>query len=185
MDLKKTVTTIFMVPTLKIDREKLTSNNFLNAYIKDKQRDVQYENAVYLLFKPSDMDNFASFLSQEHIRTNNIIDDYDYEDGLVVIVYKLDDKYKRDFELVRHGRYSLTSEKFQAELPKIVKLIKNGLHRDELSLQYRIFKRTDDIVKFWEEKLGVTFDDEQEVWGGFFEEDEILDLDKIRELKEA
>ena len=40
-------------------------------------------------------------------------------------------------------------------------------------------------MKFWEEKLGVTFDDEQEVWGGFFEEDEILDLDKIRELKEA
>lgn len=136
MELKKTITSIFMVPTLKIDREKLKSNNFLNAYIKDGRKDIQYENCIYLLFQPSDMDVFKSFLDEEYERTEQVIDDYDYEDGFVVVVYKLNKKYKRDFELIQHGKYSLTSESFQSEFPKVVKLKKNGLQRDEISLQY-------------------------------------------------
>ena len=171
-----------MVPTLGIDKEKLKTNNFLNAYIKDDRKDVQYENAVYLLFNPSDVDLFRDFLVTEYDRTKQIIDDYDYEDGFVVVVYKLDQKFKRDFELISHGKYSLTSEKFQALFPKIIKLTKNGLNRDEISLQYRIFNRTEDLIKFWEDKFDVVFDDEQEVWHGFFEEEETLNLDKIKEL---
>ncbi len=43
MELKKTITSIFMVPTLAIDKEKLKSNNFLNAYVKDARKDIQYD----------------------------------------------------------------------------------------------------------------------------------------------
>jgi len=56
------------------------------------------------------------------------------------------------------------------------------LHRDEISLQYRVFNRTEDLVKFWEDKLGVEFDDDQEVWHGFELDKETLNIQKLKEL---
>jgi hypothetical protein len=170
-----------MVPTLKIGKEKLVDNNFINAYSKDGRKDVQYENAVYLLFKPNSLDKFKEFLDGEYERTKDIIDDYDYEDGYVVVVYALNDKFKRDFKIIKQGKYSTTSPEFQALFPKIVKIKKNGLHKDEISLQYRVFNKTEDLRVFWQEKFDVEFDDDMEVWGTFIEEDETLNLDKIKE----
>jgi hypothetical protein len=170
-----------MVPTLKINRENLMSNGFINGYAKDGRKDVQYENCIYLLFKPDDVDKFRDFLDGEYERTKSIVDDYDYEDGYVVVVYELSPKFKKDFELVRQSRYSKTSEEFQKLFPKIIKIKKNGVNREEVSLQFRVFNKTEDLKQFWEDKLGVEFDDEVELWHGFFEENEVLNLDKIKE----
>jgi hypothetical protein len=64
----------------------------------------------------------------------------------------------------------------------VIKITKGGYHRDEISLQYRVFNRTQDLIDFWEDKLGVEFDAEQEVWEGFEEEKETLNLNNIKEL---
>ena len=181
MKFDKTVTTIFIVPTLSISRDKLRDNIFINGYIKDGRRDVQYENAVYLLFKPENIDKFKEFLDEEYERTKSIIDDYDYEDGYVVVVYEINSKLKNDIELIKQGKYSKTSPAFQGIFPKVVKIKKNGLHRDEISLQYRVFNKTEDLVKFWEDKLGIELPEDLEVWHGFFDEFETLDLIKIKE----
>jgi hypothetical protein len=184
-ELKKTITTIFMVPTLKIPREALKINGFINGYVQDGSREVQYENCIYLLFKPRDLDKFREFLDNEYERTKDIIDDYDYTSGFVVVVYQLDTKFSKDFYLIRRSKYSKTSEQFQALFPKVVKILRNGLHKDEISLQYRVFNRTEDLIKFWEEKLGVEFDENQEVWNAFQEEKEILNIDKIKEYVQS
>ncbi len=42
--------------------------------------------------------------------------------------------------------------------------------------------RTEDLIQFWEDKLGVSFADDQEVWDGFFENEETLNLNNIKEL---
>lgn len=181
MDVKKTITSIFMVPTLKIPREDLHGNGFINGYIKDGSKEVQYENCIYLLFQPKDLDKFREFLDSEYERTKAIVDDYDYQDGFVVVVYQLDGKFKKDFMLIREGLYSRTSKEFQALFPKVIKIKKNGLQRDEISLQYRVFNRTEDLIKFWEEKLDVEFSDNQEVWHGFDEKNEILNIEKLKE----
>jgi len=181
MELKKTITSIFMVPTLKIDREKLKNNEFINAYIKDGNRDVQYKNAIYLVFNPKDLDKFKVFLDDEYERTKSIIDDYDYEGGFVVLVYELNKKFITDFGLVKLGRYSKTSPEFQALFPKVIKFNRNGVNRDEISLQYRVFNQTEDLREYWGEKLGVEFDDSMEVWQGFIEENETLSIDKLKE----
>jgi hypothetical protein len=180
-DLKKTITSIFMVPTLKIGRSSLMENGFINAYVSDAKKLPAYQNAVYLLFQPKDLDKFRHFLEEEYERTKDIIDEYDYEGGYVVVVYKLDVKFKRDFLLVMEGLYSKTSKEFQSMFPKIVKVQKEGLRRDEISLQYRIFNKTEDLVKFWEDKLNVEFDEDQEIWHGFVLENETLDIDKINQ----
>lgn len=181
MERKHTITSIFIVPTLSINRDKLVDNGFINGYIKDGKRDVQYDNAVYLLFKPKDLDKFRHFLDSEYERTKSIIDDYDYEDGYVVVVYEINPRLKADIDLVKQGKYSKTSKKFQDIFPKVVKIKKNGLHRDEISLQYRVFNKTEDLVQFWQDKLGMELPEDIDVWYGFFEEFETLDLDKIKE----
>jgi len=181
MERKHTITSIFIVPTLSIGRDKLLDNGFVNGYIKDGMRDTQYENAVYILFKPKNLDKFRVFLDAEYERTKSIIDDYDYEDGYVVVVYEINSKLKNDIELIKQGKYSKTSPAFQGIFPKVVKIKKNGLHKDEISLQYRVFNKTEDLVQFWEDKLGIELPEDLEVWHGFFEEFETLDLTKIKE----
>lgn len=181
MDVKKTITSIFMVPTLGIDKDLLKDNGFINGYCRDGNRDIQYEGSVYVLFKPKSLDKFREFLDDEYERTKSIIDDYDYESGYIVVVYELNSKFKKDFGLVREGLYSRTSEQFQAVFPKIVKIKRGGLHKDEISLQYRIFNKTEDLKKYWEDKLGVEFDEDWEVWDGFQIENETLNLNKLKE----
>lgn len=181
MEIKKTITSIFIVPTLSIGKEKLVDNGFINGYIKDGGREVQYNNSIYILFKPENLDKFKDFLDEEYERTKSIIDDYDYEDGYVVVVYQLNSKLDKDIELIKQGKYSQTSPKFQEIFPKIVKLKRNGLLKDEVSLQYRVFNKTKDLIQFWEDKLDIEFDDSYEVWDGFFEENETLNLDKLKE----
>jgi len=181
MDIKKTITSIFMVPTLKFPKDALKLNGFINGYIKDERKDTQYEDAVYILFQPHNVDRFREFLDAEYERKDHVIEDYDYEDGFVVLVCKLNPKFKKDFKLIKEGKYSKTSKGFQELFPKVVKILRNGLNKDEPSLQLRIFKKTEDLKEFWEEKLDVTFDENYEVWDGWDEQREVLNLDKIKE----
>jgi hypothetical protein len=185
MEIKKNITSIFIVPTLKVPKDALKGNGFINGYIKDLRKEDQYEDSIYLLFKPKDLDKFREFLDYEYERTKTVIEDYDYEDGYVVVVYQLDNKYKKDYDLIRQGKYSKTSANFQKLFPKVVKITRNGLHKDEISLQYRIFNKAEDLISFWEEKLEIdfksTFGEDFEVWDGWDESKEILEIDKIIE----
>lgn len=186
MEIKKNITSIFMVPTLKVPKDALRGNDFINAYVKDARKEDCYDECIYLLFKPENLNKFREFLDSEYERTKAVIEDYDYEDGFVVVVYKLDDKYKNDFVLVKEGKYSKTSLQFQKLFPKVIKITRNGLHKDEVSLQYRIFNKAEDLVSFWEDKLGIDLieivGDDFEVWEGWDESKEILELDKIKQL---
>jgi hypothetical protein len=173
-----------MVKPLGIGIEKLDKVGFVNGFMRDVNHDCIYQDCVYLLFKPTDMDLFRDFIDSEYERTSNIVEDYDYEGGYVVIVYKLDPKFKEDYQLVRQGLYSKTSKDFQNLFPKVVKIMKNGKHRDEISLQYRIFNRTQDLINFWEDKLAIKFSSNQEVWEGFHEERETLNINNIKEYVE-
>lgn len=170
-----------MVPTLKVPKDALKNNGFINGYIKDGRIKHGYENSVYLLFKPVDLDKFREFLDSEYERTKYIIEDYDYEDGFVVVVYQLNEKFKDDYELIKQGKYSKTSKEFQDEFPKSVKIVKSGLIKDQMGLQLRIFTKNIELVEFWENKIGVKFEDDFEVWEGWDEENETLIIDNLKE----
>jgi len=169
-----------MVPTLGISKEGLKNNNFLNGYIKDERRDIQYENSVYLLFKPTNLDKFKDFLDYEYERTPDLIDDYDYEGGFIVVVYKLNSRFRKDFELIKRGQYSKTSEEFQEIFPKSVIVVEGKKSIEKMSLQHRIFNKTEDMIEYWEKRIGVDFDHKMEVWRGWENDKEILELDKIK-----
>jgi hypothetical protein len=173
-----------MVPTLTIGRERLLKNGFMNGYFKDADKEVHYENCVYLLFNPKDVDRFKIFLDEEYERTKAIIDDYDYAGGYVVLVYELNKQFQKDFELVKQGKYSETSKEFQSVFPKTVKIKKNGLLKEQHTLQYMIFNKADKLKEYWEEKLGVVFDGSFEYWQGWIEENEVLFINKLEKKTE-
>lgn len=179
---QKTITTTFMVPTLNIPSGHLKKNDFINAYSLDKHHEFEYKDCVYLLFQPKFIQRFMDFLDSEYNRTSDIVADYDYDDGYVVIVYKLDSGYSKDFDLIRQGKYSKTSRSFQKLFPRVTKIRKNGLNKDELSVQYRIFNKTKDLVHYWEKQFDVKFSPDQEVWTGFYIEQETLDIVKFKEF---
>ena len=182
MDTKKTVTSLFMVPLLKFNRETLREMGFINAYIKDSSADIEYQNAIYLLFKPNNLLDFKQFLEAEYERTTNVIDDYDYKGGFIVVVYRLNSKFAKDIELIKKGQYSRTSKIFQQEFPKIIKIMSTSGLKEEVSLQFRVFNKTKDMTDYWEDKLGVKFTEDQEVWHSFSDEKETLSIEKLAEL---
>ena len=184
MKLPKNVTTLFLVRPIGLTPLDIDKYGFINAFVGDANQDHQYENCIYLLFKPSDMDSFMDFIEDQR-QKNDVVDDYDYNDGYVVIVFRMNLLYSSDYELVKQGLYSKTSRTFQNLFPKVIKIVKNGKHRDEISLQYRIFNRTQDLIDFWEEKLGVRFSQDQEVWQGFHTERETLNIENIKNNVES
>jgi len=179
---KKTISTIFLVPPLRINRDDLKRNNFINAFVSDKNKEVNYTDCCLLLFKPDKPEVFKDFVDGEYERTLSIIDDYDYG-KFTVLVYTLNDYFKKDFELIKQGKYSKCSDEFKEQFPKVIKVMSsNGLFKEEVTLQYRIFNKTEDLQKYWEDKIGVNFKDEYEVWSKFSLEEETLDIEKLKEL---
>ncbi len=182
METKKTISSTFFVPTLKIGKDNLLKAGYLNAYFKDEENNIQYEDCVYLLFKPKNLMEFRQFITEEYERTINIVDDYDYGGGITVVVYKLNPKYKKDFDLIKAGKYSETSKAFQSEFPKTIRIVEDNSFKEEVSIQFRIFNKTKDLKDFWEKKLDVRFRDDQEVWYSFDDEKETLTLKKLEEF---
>ncbi len=179
--MEKTNTTIFMVPTLKIPKDKLKENGFINAYIKDEMNDTHYEGCVFLLFHPNYSSRFRKFLNLEYVRTKAIVDDYDCPNGFVVVVYKLDSRFDSDYELIKQSKYSKTSKEFQYLFPTTVEIIKDGKSIKEKSLQYRVFNQTYDLKKYWQEKYPL-YIEYQELWFPFDETKEILNEAILKDI---
>lgn len=153
---KKTISTIFFAPTI-INVEAAENNGFQNCFIKDRGSETDYPDSVYLLFKPSNMDKFKDFLDHEYERGSSIIEDYDYPDGFIVLVYQLNMEFRKDFALIKKGQYSKTSLEFQELFPKTKKVLEDKKWINTMSVQHRIFNKTEDLIEYWEEKLGIRF----------------------------
>lgn len=164
--MNKTVTSLFMLPTLKLGKQNLMDNGFINAFVKDAGNEIEHQDAIYIVFKPVNRHRFRIFL-EELYETDKAIDDYDYEDGIVVVVCKLNSDFKKDFKLVKQGKYSKTSMEFQNSFAK---LINPGKGTEEFSMQYRIFNKAKDIRNYWETRIGMPLEENSEVWTGFFME---------------
>lgn len=153
---KKTCATIFLLPGIGLKRQELMKRGFISAYIDDELHDVHYERAVYLLYKPQQIEEFQKFLEEEYKRTPLLVEDYDYQGGYVVTVYKFPEEFIKEYDLFLKGKYSKFRKKYVELFPTRVKVYDNSSDtvKEKLSLQYHIFNRTNALRKFWEEKLG-------------------------------
>ena len=111
-----------MFPTLKINKELSIKNGFINAYINDNNKLDKYLYSIYVLYKPINKDNFKEFLEKEYESQLGIIEDYNIDD-YVVIVYKLDDNFINDFNLIKQSKYSQTSQQFKSLFKKEIQIV--------------------------------------------------------------
>lgn len=153
----------FLLPLLKIGREKLMENGFIDSFLDDVNRERMEEGCfLYLLFQPSNLMRFGEFLEEQR-KANNVVDDYDYENGFVVVVYKLDDRWVDDYQLFYEGKYSKFSDEFKNMFPKREIITVNGRRRDEITLQWSVFKKSKILIEQWKEEIDIDLSGE-ELW---------------------
>jgi hypothetical protein len=180
---KRTISSIFMMPTLKIPRDKLNKVGYINSYTDDVDKQYSYENSLYLLFKPKNIEEFREFLEGEYERTKQIIDEYDYTEGYVVIVYQLEGKWINDFNLIKEGKYSETSNLFKKLFPEKVNIFSQTNNKLKDSLQYMIFTKDNKLIDFWEDIIDTSLivANDLEVWPTYDEVKETLNIKEIIE----
>lgn len=188
--------TLFILkPVIKEGMDVLLEHNLINSYLKDKNRDDIEGDHLFVLFKPPDMDYFELFLHEQE-ENLNFVEDYDYEGGFVVLVYKIPEAMKKDYALFKTGRYSKMSQWFKSyyatELVKKGKTITvevDGL-RITKSIQWLVFDKDKKLQFLLEKYMGIKFDDiydnkdDIELWTGVDEVRELLDIDKIKQEHE-
>jgi hypothetical protein len=60
--------------------------------------------------------------------------------------------------------------------------MKKGIPREETSLQYQIFNKSDSLREYWESRIAIDLRDDYEVWNTFDLEKETLNIERIKEL---
>jgi hypothetical protein len=183
--IKSTYTTMFMVPCIGIDRAKLKEQGFMDGYLDDISREIQFKNAIYMLFKPTDYGSFNQFTEAERERGNSLVDDYDYEGGYTVLVYVIEDKWLPDYQLFLESKYSRFSEAFKQLFPPTVKIDAGGGREvNAKSIQYRVVYRDDDLKAYWEDKMGIIMTDDIELLPALSMDKEVLDIDELKQKHE-
>lgn len=162
--IKKNCTTVFMVAPFGVGRERLASNGFIGAYLGDVDKpELHYERGIYFLFKPENIMDFQDFLYEERERGAKIVEDYDYEEGFVVMIYLLDDRYKEDYKKFLEGKYSKFSQEFKKNFPEKVIINTGGYEREEITTQQRIFNKDISLKEYWEDFFNIDMGD-LELW---------------------
>ncbi len=183
-EVKKTCATIFLLPGVGLSRQKILKHGFISAYIDDKGHDVHYNNAVYCLYKPNQIEEFQKFLTSEYKRTPLLVEDYDYPGGYIVTVYKFPSEFMEEYNLFLQGKYSKFKKKYIDLFPSKVEVFNESTHMysEKYSLQYHIFERTDAIRKYWEDRLGYKPGElpaDLEYWSIPDKEKETLDINAL------
>lgn len=176
-----TATDMFIVPLLNIGRQNLVQVGMKGAFMKDELREIQYERAAYLLFKPHKVDEFNLFVEEQRESNMPIIDEYDYK-GYVILVYRLPKKFERDYEKILKGQFSQTSKEYQKTIPKWYKIGEKDVLIDKMNLQHMIFEKSDELKQYWKDELDLTITDSDEHWS-FYSEREVLNEASLERLK--
>lgn len=172
-----TDTTRFLLRGLSLYKKDLEGYGFLNAYLDDADHEHHYENSVYLLFKPRDLGIFEWYVEGEKARTHLLMEEYDYPNGYVVLVYKFPAEYMEDYREFLEGAYSKFSEKYKSQFPMIREgKTSKGIPFKEPSFYAHIFKRSDKMRDYWEMKLDVILDPRSEYWDKPDKEKETLHI---------
>lgn len=175
----KTITTIFIVPTLGIPKEDLKNNGFINAYLNDLKHEIEYKDCVFLVFKSENKEKFSEFLNYTYDNNPLLLDDYDNEQSEIILIFSINKEYEDDYKKILSGKYSETSKKYQKFFPETVDL--NG--KKEKSLQTMIFNKDPRLAKYWCNFLGteIIINNELELWPILDLKKEILNYDENKE----
>lgn len=172
---KMTSTNLFIRPLFKIPVKVLDLFRFENAYIKDEIKGIDYPRAIYMLFHPKNTEKFNEFVEKERTK-GFLIDEYDYPDNWIMLVFRYDEKWENDIALIREGRFSEVSYDYKEEIPK------KAADDTIVSIQFHVFMKTDFVKALWYDKYGLEFEDKDELWH-HYPEREIFNEENFKKIK--
>lgn len=174
-------TNMFIVPLLNIGRDNLMRLGFVDAFMKDEIREIEYERVVYLLFKPHDIDKFNIFIEEQRESNLPILDEFDYKEW-TILVYKLPKKFEKDYEKILLGKFSETSAEYQKAIPKFYQVNKDGASVYKMNIQHMVFTKDDELKKYWKSELDLIITNSDSHWH-HYQEREILNDASLKRLK--
>jgi hypothetical protein len=178
--MKKTITSIFLIPVLGLDKGLLKQYDYVNSFSDMEDKELDYDpHVVYIVFKPNSKLLFEEFLETLYNKNEFIVEDFNLDDNYVVVVFGLDKRFNTDYELIKQSKYSETSKEFQELFPKTITNVVKGKQIKRKSLQNLVFNKDNSLLEYWENKTGVLFTNDMEVWYEYDEKLEILDIEKI------
>lgn len=184
---KMTISSIFLVSTLNIERAKLNKNGFVNSYLFCNILPIDFDNyCLYLLFKMSQNQNdFEEFiLYVKDLLKEKIVYEYETIDNFFILVYKLDDSLNEDIQKILDGSYSKIGQNLLDRIPKFITINTRFGKTKENSFAYMIYKKDKILREMWEKILSIKLDEDSEVWDKKSIEDETLSFEKIAEMEE-
>jgi hypothetical protein len=165
-------TTAFMLPALDLQNNKtsykiLEHFGFVNCYLDHKQGIYRKENYLYLLFNPT-REAFKKFYTLYEIYKNhpNFVEDYMIDHQLIMVVFKIKEKWKSTYEMFKQSKYSKMSKEY-ADMFKTVTL--SG--KVNIGYQYLIIHKHKDYREHLEKELDVEISSNAELMN-------IIDLTK-------
>jgi len=147
----------------------------INSYLRDRAREDLTGELLFVLFKPIDFDYFEMFL-EEQSESEHFLEDYDYAGGYVVMVYKIPEWLKPDFELFKQGKYSKFSNLLKNCYDKEVKAFLKPIP----TFQWEVFNKSKSLREELEEYIGSAIDKNSEIWElPDQEKKEVLDIQQF------
>jgi len=207
-DLKNSTnnTSKFLLPIFGLKIEELCKLGFINAYLKDVNREPTDDSIhIYVLFKPDKEgkiveDRYGKETKQEsqyeklvkkieklddEDSTNSIyIEDYDYEDGYIVLVLRFPEKFRKDYNRFVKGKYSKLSSEFVNYYPenKVAELINDEGKYEKIagkSLQWMVCNKDKRVKEYLEDLYRVEIDEDSEYWSVPTSERDHLNIKKL------
>ena len=147
-----TKTSLFMLPSIDLDGHttgyKLLKHfGLVNCYIGHNQTHIKDDSYLYLVFNP-DAEAIKTFhrLYNTYRKYSNFVDDYMIDSNLIVVVFRVKDRWRKTYEQFKLSRYSSMSSEYAQmfkkvnmsgvvkEDPQYLVITKSAKYREELEL---------------------------------------------------
>jgi len=174
---KMTISNLLIVPILGIPRKILDQHGLINSYLYNKEEEQQMDYVIHLLFFPSNMEEFNDFLEKQRMDGREIIQEKDFNNGLILITFPLTKDFDDDYKKIWKGEYSKISYKYRLKVPAVIDSYDVfGRKSSTMSLQHRIFNKEQELKKEWEDEFNMALDSTQELWRKPSVENETFDI---------
>jgi hypothetical protein len=189
--IERTDTTKFLLPVYKIGLKRLTELGFINCFLKDEERETVNETDLhlYLLFKTDEeqqkeLQKIIGLLEKKEGEVI-LLEDYDYSENYMVLVFKFPEKFRNDYQLFIEGKYSHLSDAIQATYPeKTVADFYPFTPLEGKSLQWMVCHKDPALKRFLEQKHDLDLSDAPEYYHLIDMDNETLTENTIKKYED-
>src|ERR1700749_303966 len=147
-DKKRTKTTLFMLQTIFPNNSLMATEYFVNAFIYDAKFRNAFIRPIFILFKVDLINPKWTMLSQKLKSKPEFVMQYfcGVQDGkyLIMMVFKIPDKYAAEDENFIGGKYSKFSDGYKKLFPKYTH---NERAQPTESVIWRVLNKSEELKK--------------------------------------